>query len=346
LALRLKSEDRNPGRNGQRALEDEAGMIGLLTPQGALSALIAEYPFLENWGVGIVKQFEAGQGRISNAFLVSCQSSIAPVDCFVAKAASPHTVDSKGLVGEWRALRLAATASARCPDLLAPDHGPERFLLLEFLPGTDAEHAIDHGAAAETVFGRIGETLRQVHAVEAPWFGSLRERSAGRWEDSISARIWPKLQALKEILDPDLRDAAEAEVSASLPSLALEPDVPRLMHRDVYLSNFLVSETLDSASILDFGMAQGGRPFYDLAKLYILDLYRYPNAKNEFLSAYFGGLKAPASFKPLLKLYLYVELLGMIRFFDMVGQQAALDHAIRILRELIQNRGRIVDLLD
>ena len=318
-------------------------MAGLISLEDAHSGLLAEYPVLRSWGMSIEKRFEAGQGRLSNAFLLACHGPAAPSRQMVAKCVPPHA-DKSGLIVERQAMKLALSCCTRVPKLSFPQHEPSDFLLMEYLEGADAETVLINNSLGPQVFSRLGETLREVHAIPAGEFASVLGEW-GSWNGWVSGRIPPRLSALRDTLGPELYDLASDRIDKALVALQFESDQPRLIHRDIYLSNFLISENLDKAFLIDFGMAMAGSPLFDLAKFYILDLYRFPECLDPFLSQYFAESGAPIAFKCLMELYLYVELVGMIRFFDRGGQRDALAHATTVLRELVDGRGRIVDLL-
>jgi fructosamine-3-kinase len=92
-------------------------------------------------------------------------------------------------------------------------------------------------------------------------------------------------------------------------------------------------------------MAMGGRPFYDLAKLYMLELYWQPSQRDVFLREYEQHVALPDDFRERLRMYLLQEALGMIHFLGRTGQEDAKQHAIDVLDELSANCGVMARLL-
>ena len=319
-------------------------MTTLLNKTTALTLLNKEYPNLKNWDINIEKQFLAGPGRVSNAFLCIAQSPNAPFKKFVAKAAPPHAENISSIISEHRSLVFAAKGSFSFPKLLFQDHVPTSLLLIEFLDGTNAHTAIENGVNVSKIFELIGKTTHALHQIPTPHFGELNNKPED-WSTHMIRKILQNLATSKTVIDQELHVQTSRLVEASLPAL-VEPNEPRLIHRDIYVSNFLINNALTEASIIDFGMARGGRPFYDLAKFYILDLYHYPIAKSSFLEGYFQGNAIPSDFTPLLKVYLLRELLGMIIFFDALGEYKPKKHAIKVLHELVNGKGTITQLVN
>ena len=320
-------------------------MLNTLTLAEAQERLRLEYSELAHRELEIVQRLDAGGGRLSNAFLVRAKPDNGSPGKLVAKFSAPTTDSSKGLIAEWKAIKIVnVCGSVPCPKLTVGAHEPIEFLLLDYLEGLDAQTCIDQGDSVASIFESIGRTLSKLHDTPAPHFGDLTG-AAVDWPSLISTRIQPKLEALIGILDTNLHFSLTAKLEELLPSINSEATKPAMIHRNIYLSNFVIDSNLNQASIIDFGMACGGRPFYDLAKFYILDLYRYPEARESFLNSYFSTQTPPSNFQQLLTLYLYVELLGMIRFFNAVGQHAALKHAVTALEELTDGHGTIVDLI-
>ena len=301
-----------------------------------LDAIASEYPVINTWNVHLARRFEAGPGRLSDSYLLTAESH----KPFVAKYGPPTATSSRGVLAEWHALRLTAESSVPVPALLFPDHQPYDFILMDLVDGSDAS---SESPSAETV-GLIGDALSQLHEVAVPRFGDLAYPQSS-WIEMCTSRIAPKLAALADVLEPDVLSALGAKITELLPILADEPSTPILIHRDVYLSNFIIAPDRTHAAIIDFGMACGGCPLYDLAKFFILDLYRSPNLSDAFLTRYFAKTAKPPSYAYLIRLYLYIELLGMIRYFHEVGQESALRHATTVLIELLTGQGTINDLI-
>jgi len=305
------------------------------------ASLRTEYPSLIACEIRVDMRLPAGPDRLSNAYLVASNGSVGIPERFIAKRGHSASGTSGDILPEWRATRLAREHGVPVPCVLLPHQPPSEYLLLELLEGKNAQIALDDGASPEELFRWIGKTMNLLHRVPETGFGE----SSGSWSEWIHGRFLPKLPAMRTILGADRAAEFQCRFAELTFSLTCESDQPRLIHRDIYLSNFIVDPADSGAAIIDFGMACGGRPLYDLAKFYILDLYQYPEARDAFLGAYYFDSRRPPFFPRLMRLYLYVELSGMIRFFEAVGQTQALTHAKRVLDELLDNQGQMVDLI-
>ena len=120
---------------------------------------------------------------------------------------------------------------------------------------------------------------------------------------------------------------------------------PMLVHHDIYLENFLVRHDDKQVVLIDYGIAYGGRPLFDLAKFFIWDLVHYPGQKNNFLKAYGQYVELPQNFNEIMKFYLLLECFGMIAYFDKIDAAKDRDDSLAVLKDLIDGTGAITELI-
>jgi serine/threonine protein kinase len=317
-----------------------------ISPTQVPVLLQEEYSELVGCTLVVEKQFNAGEDRLSNAFLVSVSKPGTTSYTFVAKAAAPHDENGQSLMDEWEALRLMRGSGKPSSTLLFPEHRPAHFLLIEYIAGADAKTLLNSGSDPAVIFRLIGKATGAVHGTLVPSTDPILGISSEEWQKHVTQKILKNLAATRQLITDDVYEMSEGLVRRSLPLLDLESDQPTiLIHRDIYSSNFIISDDLQNVTLIDFGMARGGRPLYDFAKLYILDLYHYPANRNDFLEGYKESSPLPMDYNVLMQPYVLRELLGMIPFFDRVGHSEAKKHAITILDTFCRNNGSIDALL-
>jgi len=316
----------------------------LLTPGQALESIIQEYPSLEGYSLNISKQFSAGVNRLSNAFLILSDHPNEQFRTFVAKGAAPHTSDNSSLLVEWQALQLVGKHTIPSPSLLFPRQRPKEFLLISFVEGTNPADSIQAGNPPDLLFREIGKTLAELHRIESPRFGALIEDKDTDWTEYINRKIRENGEACAPIIGEELAARMEDLGEKLFPTLEQERELSSvLIHRDIYLHNFIMDAHSGRASLIDFGMAFGGRPLYDLAKLYIIDLCEQPEYRDDFLAGY---SESQLPDQELLSLYILREPQGMIKFYDTIGQTEQMNRAISLLSNLIDGTGIITELLN
>jgi len=306
----------------------------------AKDLLLSEYSFLKSSHVQIIKQYISTDGRISNTFLV--QSTHTKFERFIAKS-FVHNSDS--LRREYNALKILEEKDVPVPKLLIHDHVPQDFLLLEFIDGKSAGEIIKNTANIDHIFEKIGETTGKCNAVNVSFFGNLLEEKSLTWKEYQLERLDSKRDLVEKFLDKDLFMKITHLIEESKYILDQESNTsPVLVHHDIYMDNFLLRKDGELV-LIDFGIAFGGRPLYDLAKFFIWDLSKYPLQKSVFLSSYSKYVEIPENFKDIMSFYIIRECFGMIDFFTKVDHPKMRDHAILTLKNLVNGEGVISELI-
>ncbi len=301
--------------------------------------LIQEYPDYISQGVKVLKQFTSSDGRVFNTFLIEDKAIR-----FIAKGV---VHDTYSLEGEWNILKLVSGKDLPSPKLLFPDHLPHNFLLLEYIFGKNASELSLNSQDNKVVFKKVGATTGKLHSISVSSFGDLLHPTQINWTEYLRDKIQERLLGIESIAGEALYEKLVRLLKQLEPIIVSEKsNDPKLIHRDIYMDNFIISDQSNEAVLIDYAMALGGRPFYDLGKFYILELYRSPKNKSDFLDGYSQNIEIPSDFSDRLKLYIFKEALGMVYFFNKVGQKSAEAHAIQILNELADNNGVIVDLIN
>jgi len=312
-----------------------------MNPTEALQVLSEEYPFLNNKGTKILKQFVAADGRVYNSFLV--ESTESGFEKFIAKS-FVHNPES--LKREWIFLKLLQAKNAHAPRLLV-EQEPKRFLLMEYIDGVPASQAVkldDYDVA--DIFRGVGVATGMANSVELETFGNILEPSPKSWKDQVLEKLDDKLQTVKLHVTEEFFNELIAVVTSTKHILDDETKgKPMLAHHDIYLENFLVKKTNKEVVLIDYGIAYGGRPLFDLAKFYIWDLVHYPEQKDNFLSAYSTYVPLPSNFNEVMKFHLIYECFGMIAYFDKISAVKDRNDAIKVLEDLALGEGVITKLV-
>jgi len=296
-----------------------------------IKTLIAEYPFLRDANLIIIKQFFSESSRQYNTYLV--KSRAPGFQQFVAKGI---VLPKYSLINEWLVLKLLNQQQFACPKLLIPNHKPKKYILLEYISGQEASKLLLKIVNPKTIFKQIGELTGKFHTISAPWFGELAQDNNTDWADFLRTNTRERLKGASQIISASTHRKTK-KLLESFDDLIIDEGKlpPILIHRDIYSDNFIVEKTTQQMYLIDFGMAIGGRPFYDLAKFYIFDLYRFPKCANDFLSGYTKYIQLPPDFDMRLKLYLLRELLGCINFFRSTNKTNYLQLTTKLLKELV-----------
>lgn len=312
------------------------------TPEKAYELLLEEYPILRDAHVTIIKQFSATDGRPFNTFLVESEKN--GFRKFIAKGQVVHKYT---LEGERKILQLLNKRNADAPRLLMPDHPVKHLLLLEFVEGISAAEMFKRGEEVRgEVFSEIGNAVGKLHMTPATHFGDLEKGNGISWGEYLTSKIIERLEGGKD-LTGDLYDEAKRLFESLKEVIRSESEgEPVLIHRDIYFENFILQKGTSKAILLDYGMAIGGRPLYDLAKFYILELYKQPQYRDSFLTSYSKYISLPDDFSARMTLYILKEALGMINFFNEIGDFTHRDHAFLVLKQLARREGKIVDLIE
>jgi len=311
----------------------------IYTPDVARGLLQKEYPNLK---IEILKQFRSFgvETRTHNTFLIKNTDS---QKLFVAKG-SAGSADP--LLLEWEILKKLNSKKKNAPKLIFPNHVPTSFLIIEYIDANNAFEFLKENPNNIKIFSKIGDCLGKFHRTKANWFGNpiKREKLADDWINLMYDKIDSRVKGLKVHLDTSSFSKL-CEYYESIRNDLIEDDIenPVLIHRDIYLDNFLIS---NKAILIDYGMSYGGRPWYDLGKFYVSDLYEYPKARNTFLVAYKKHIVLPDNFNILLNYYTFAELSGMIHSSKRHKQLKYHKKVLKIMGELIDGKGTISELIN
>lgn len=307
----------------------------------ALEVLLKEYPLLTDHNTKIIKQFIAADGRVYNSFLAG--SDKPGFEKFIAKS-FVHNPDS--LRCEWMFLAMLQQHQAHAPRLLVEDHEPEHFLLMEYIDGLVASMAVKQGYDVDAIFRGVGEATGMANSIELETYGNILEPSDATWKEFVESSLERKMQAVKPHVSKERFAKIERAVSESRHILDEESKgKPILTHHDIYLENFLVRNGDKQVVLIDYGISYGGRPLFDLAKFFILDLMHYPGQKDNFLKAYGQYVELPNNFNEIMKFYLLFECFGMIAYFDKIEAEKDRNDALAVLKDLVDGSGAISALL-
>lgn len=311
-----------------------------MNPTQALEILLKEYPQLANQDIKITKQFVAADGRVYNSFLV--ESGKPGFEKFIAKS-FVHNPDS--LRREWMFLGMLQHA-AHSPRLLVEDHEPEHFLLMEYIDGVPASKALKQDYDVDAIFRGIGEATGMANSIELETYGNVLEPSSITWKEFVESSLERKMQSTKPHMPEEYFTKVEQAVAETRHILDEESKgKPMLVHHDIYLENFLVRNKDKQIVLIDYGIAYGGRPLFDLAKFFIWDLVHYPEQKDTFLEAYGQHVTLPDNFNEIMKFYLLLECFGMIAYFDKIEAEKDRDDALAVLKDVVGGTGAISALL-
>ena len=274
--------------------------------------LESEYPQLG--AITVKQQFKSGLDRAANTFLVSTLDE----RTFVAKGILVANSIQK-LSTEWWALKLIMErAPGTAPRLLFPEHKPMHFVLMEFLRGTNAETELVNGSDPAATFTLIGKELARLHAVKVDSFGTP-EAPVDDWKTFVQQKLAERFNSALNFLPVPLAEKTQSYTNSLLPALENEVEnQPVLIHRDPYPHNVLLTPEKDRATLLDYAMAMGGRPFFDFAKVLLYESKQRANITEAFLSGYGLSREEVIESKELIRLYTIIEILGQISYFERI----------------------------
>ncbi len=305
-----------------------------------LAKIVGEYPLVGEYQPTVIKQFRSGDGRVYNVFLIHINGE--RFDFFVAKGVANEKTDIKL---EWLILKMLQDSKAFVPVLLIPEVQPENYMLVDFIEGQTAREAIEGGADKGEIFSKIGEALQTIHSVEAPKFGDLIEDNSQQWIDTVQQAFTKKMTNSADEVGADILEKSIAFFNERKHLLEADGQAdPIIMHRDIYMENFILEKDTDYIFMIDFGLGKGGRPLFDLAKFYIWDMYEDSDQQANFLKTYSLYNPKDSEQVELLSLYILVELFGMIAYFKNSDKELA-NHARGVLIDLLAGEGHITDVL-
>jgi len=305
------------------------------------SMLQDEYSALRPESLAVLKRFVLSDGRVSNAFLIN--SDNLGRQKFIAKGYVRHP---ESLVTEWYFLKHLQKAGANAPRLSYPEHQPQDLLLMEYVSGPNAPEALNEGQDPNVLFRKIGETSGKIHTIDIPFIGTPRSHKDETWRDHQMERLNSRLVQMKELLG-EADSAALDEMIADTEYILNEESEKemKIVHRDLYLDNFIVDSGTGEVILIDYGIAMGGRPLYDLAKFYIWTLSKYPEQIGNFFEGYREYVDLPENLSDILRFYIIRELFGMIDFFGKVGYEQGKKESSETLRQFVRGQGVLNELL-
>jgi aminoglycoside phosphotransferase (APT) family kinase protein len=310
----------------------------ILEPREVILAIRREYPALRQYHMRVSKQFSSKDGRKYNVFLIEAPDS--PWKRFIAKS---YWFEGHDLRDEVRMFELLEKKNVSAPRILIPYVEGNTFLVMSFVEGKEARDLVDDIDRVNDVFQSIGVTLRQIYSVSVPGFGKFWEDSTVGWPEYIDEKFDERLTSLiPEKLIPGIKEIYKA----GKVSIAKDAEQgPVLIHRDIYTDNFIVEKETGRAVLIDFAMAIGGRPFYDLAKFYVIDISRHPEGQKPFLDG-LGITSRGKKDLEMLRAYTVIELMGMINFFNSIGDERKRQEVEASLFEIVQKEGKFNEIIE
>lgn len=304
-----------------------------------LEAILLEYSILQDAELTILKQFISPTERAYNTFLVGTKDKI-----FVAKGITGQTASVSNLETEWEALKILDDKNV--PKLIFPNHKPIQYLLIEYIEGDSAADLLTENNNPNKIFSLIGNALGAIHGTRVDHFGSLIDSHPIFWNEYVRERFSERIHGIKQIIDKQLFDKT-LEKFHSLEHVLEGEDKrpPAIIHRDAYSENFIISKDFSRAILIDFAMAIGGRPLFDVAKFYTTELSNKPEYRDDFLDAYQKHIPRDNNFVDELTLYIILECVGFIGFNDVNKNIAGRDSGIEILKQTVGGYGVMKSLL-
>ena len=292
----------------------------------------AEYSQLGK--VTIERQFQNGLDKVANTFLVSTEDG----KKFVAKGIH-DTSSLQKLSTEYWALKIVMGKSpGAAPALLFPNHVPDKYVLIELLKGVNANEALLNGADSKTVYELIGKELAKLHTLKLDSFGTP-DSPVEDWIKYVQFKMTERFEGACNFIPKELADKIQALIKNLIPSLELERNLPPvLIHRDPYPHNVMLSPGMDRATLIDFAMAMGGRPFFDFGKILIDDATRSPTITAAFFQGYGIDKETLDKHKHLIRLYVLLEVLGQVCYFNRINLPDKLETVISSLKKFVDGK--------
>lgn len=307
--------------------------------QEVLKAILLEYPTLQVNGLSILKQFFSPTERAYNTFLVGTKDKI-----FVAKGVTGQTASISSLDTEWEALKILDDKDV--PKLIFPNHKPIQYLLIEYIEGDNAADLLVENNNPDKIFSLIGSALGQIHSIHVNYFGTLINSHPVVWSDYIKSKFSERINGIEGIIDKELSEKTQKLFRSLEHVLEYESkESPVIIHRDAYSENFIIAKDFNRAILIDFAMAIGGRPLFDVAKFFTTELFERPNYKGNFLNTYQKYIPRGKNFSEELTLYIILEAVGFIGFNNAIKNISGKDSGIEILNQTVGGYGVMKSLL-
>lgn len=307
-------------------------------------AILNEYPFLEGHELSIKKPLQSPGDHAHNTYLV--ESTKKGFEIFVAKGskgALKWINQEQQLITEWNALNRLQDRPDIAPVLLLPEHQPQNFLLLEYIDGETVSERLLSEAHQDEILYQAGLTAGKLHTIQVKTFGDLYSPSSIDWKSYLDQRVHERLQSIP---DSNLAQATQHLYNDTSLRYALKEEcdeIPVILQRNMYFRNFMIRKQKGNTVIIDYAHAMGGRPFFDLAKLYLMEFYNHPEYNiDTFLQGYHEHISRSPDFNEQMKLYIMITAINMMYFSHKYKNEW---YPMKVLYELTSQTGRITELL-
>jgi len=307
--------------------------------------VIEEYPFLENSNLDIVKKFEMSDGRASSTYLANSDKE--GFKKFVIKTFNQYSKAKEKndeLIKEYIILKMLNGKNIAAPKVLGT-HEPKKYLLMSFVEGENAALVAKDDKKSAIIFEKVGEEIGKLHTVDMDAFGNITQIKTSDWKEFQTNKFNMNAENIKEVVDKDIFDKATKRFYGY--EYLLEDEAkgkPVLLPHDLHLDNFLYDEENKTATYIDYGIALAGRPFFDLAKLYIWTFNDYPDQVGNFLKGYKKYIDIPNDFNQRMEMYILRECFGMINFFRIMEDKKELKNTIDFLKDYLNGASHIQKL--
>jgi aminoglycoside phosphotransferase (APT) family kinase protein len=301
-----------------------------------INTLKSEYPELSSYDLAIRKQFSSTDGRKYRVYLIEAPNS--PWKEFIAKS---NWNEQHDVADEARILKILSSRNVDAALPIVPYREGSRFILLRYIKGTNAREVLQDTSRVTEVYANIGTTLKEIYSVPVPGFGKFWRDPAIEWVDYVDEKFNERLTSN---IEGGLHNGIQKIYAESRDDIVKDGNEgPVLIHRDTYTDNFIIEDGTGKAVLIDFAMAVGGRPFFDIAKLYLVDLLKEPEGQGPFLEAL--SVKRDEGELNMLRAFIVIELMGMVNFFDSIGDEKMTKFAENTLRDVVEDKGKITEVL-
>ena len=245
------------------------------------------------------------------------------------------------LIKEHIILKLLNGRNINAPIALS-NHKPKKYLLMSFVEGDSASSVVKDATKTSIVFEKVGEEIGKLHTVEMDIFGDITQIKTSDWKEFQTNKFNNNAENIKEVVDKNTFDKATKRFYDYANLLADEAKgKPMLLPHDLHLDNFLYNEEKNVATYIDYGIALAGRPFFDLAKLYIWTFNDYSDQVGNFLKGYEKYIEISDDFDQRMEMYILRETFGMINFFKIMEDEIELQNTIDFLRDFVNGKSHI-----
>lgn len=201
------------------------------------------------------------------------------------------------------------------------EYGKYVYALFEWLDGDNVEETIMNYPSSEqyTLGKQAGQTLYDIHKTPIPL-------NIEKWDLVYASRIKRNLESYTQ--STFTLEKAQSLIAYIHENKHLVEDRPNcLLHGDYQLKNMMIQN--HHIKIFDFDKIAYGDPWYEF--IHIVSIAKEsPEFARGMIDGYFKD-NVPGTFFKLLKLYIYVELLGSVSRALHFGQEE-MDHFLENYR--------------